>query len=268
MNEVSFPSVRSKRSFPMARAVFALILREMSTTYGRSPGGYVWAIAEPLGAVAIISVTFSLLTHNPPLGHNFVLFYASGFLPLSAYQSIASKTATAVNFSKPLLAYPTVTFVDALVARILLTALTELLVSVILLGVTLLIIRDSVTLDYIAFLRCIGMVIAIGVGIGLVNCFLTSVLPIWQFLWAVVNRPLFLVSGVMFLVDDMPEQVRDYMLYLPMTHFISMSRSGFYSSYDPVYVSESYVYGVSLALIAFGMLMLYRFHRNMLNEWG
>ena len=268
MNDASFPGVLNVRRFAMARAVFALILREMSTTYGRSPGGYVWAIAEPLGAVAILSVTFSLITRHPPLGHNFVLFYASGFLPLAAYQNISGKIAAAIRFSRPLLAYPTVTYVDAIVARILLSILTDLLVSVILFGVTLTVIRDSVSLDYIALLRCIGMVVVFATGIGLVNCFLTSVLPIWQFVWAVISRPMFLVSGVMFLIDDMPAQIRDYLLYLPMTHFISMSRAGFYSSYQAVYVSEAYVYGVSLVLIAFGMLMLHRFHRNMMNEWG
>ena len=39
------------RRFRSARAVVALMLREMATTYGRSPGGYVWAPGywEPRG---------------------------------------------------------------------------------------------------------------------------------------------------------------------------------------------------------------------------
>lgn len=268
MSNASFPSVLGGRRFAMGRAVFALILREMSTTYGRSPGGYVWAIAEPLGAVAILSVTFSLLTHHPPLGKNFVLFYATGYLPLMAYQSISGKIASAIRFSKPLLAYPTVTYVDAIVARILLAVLTELIVSVALFGITLMVIRDSVSIDFIALIRCVGMVVAFGTGVGLVNCFLTSVLPIWQFIWAVVNRPMFIVSGVMFLIDGLPADIRNYVLYIPITHFVSMARVGFYSSYEGAYISETYVYGISLVLAAFGMLMLHRFHRNMMNEWG
>jgi len=268
MNDAAFPTVRQRRSFAMPRSVFALILREMSTTYGRSPGGYVWVIIEPLAAVAVLAITFSLLTRSPPLGQNYILFYASGYLPLAAYQSISGKIASAIRYSKPLLAYPTVTYVDAIVARILLAVLTDLLVSLIIFGVTIMTIRDSVSIDYIALMRCVGMVVAFGTGVGLVNCFLTSVLPIWQFIWAVLNRPMFLISGVMFLIDGVPETIRSYLLYLPITHFVSMGRVGFYSSYKGVYVSDAYVYGVSLVLAAFGMLMLHRFHRAMMNEWS
>ncbi|MDJ0823602.1 MAG: sugar ABC transporter permease, partial [Paracoccaceae bacterium] len=40
------PAYRRRR-FATARAVMALMLREMSTSFGRSPGGYLWAILEP-----------------------------------------------------------------------------------------------------------------------------------------------------------------------------------------------------------------------------
>ena len=39
--------------FRMVRTVIALMLREMSTTYGRTPGGYVWALMQPLGSIIV-----------------------------------------------------------------------------------------------------------------------------------------------------------------------------------------------------------------------
>ena len=33
------------------------MLREMGSTYGRSPGGYLWVIAEPIGVIAVLSIT-------------------------------------------------------------------------------------------------------------------------------------------------------------------------------------------------------------------
>jgi capsular polysaccharide transport system permease protein len=33
------------------RTIVALIMREMATSYGRSPGGYIWAIAEPVAGI-------------------------------------------------------------------------------------------------------------------------------------------------------------------------------------------------------------------------
>ena len=48
------------RKFKSARTIMALMLREMTTSYGRSPGGYVWAILEPVGAVAMITLVLSV----------------------------------------------------------------------------------------------------------------------------------------------------------------------------------------------------------------
>ena len=90
-----------RRRFATLRVVMALILREMSTTYGRSPGGYVWAIIEPVAGIAILSLVFVYLFRTPPLGTNFPLFMATGFLPLGLYAGLTSKVGMSIPFSRP-----------------------------------------------------------------------------------------------------------------------------------------------------------------------
>ena len=46
---------RPNRRFASLRAIGALILREMATTYGRSPGGYAWALIEPVVGTAVLT---------------------------------------------------------------------------------------------------------------------------------------------------------------------------------------------------------------------
>ena len=69
---------RPNRQFRTFRTIAALMMREMATTYGRSPGGYLWALVEPIGAVAILTLLFSLAFPAPPMGKSFGLFYATG----------------------------------------------------------------------------------------------------------------------------------------------------------------------------------------------
>ena len=57
----------------------ALIIREMATTYGTSPGGYLWALLEPVAGIALLTFVFTLALDTPPLGQNFAFFYASGY---------------------------------------------------------------------------------------------------------------------------------------------------------------------------------------------
>jgi capsular polysaccharide transport system permease protein len=59
----------------------ALILREIATRYGRTPGGFLWAVAEPVAAVLVLTAALSMVVHAPSLGTSFVVFYASGYLP-------------------------------------------------------------------------------------------------------------------------------------------------------------------------------------------
>lgn len=256
----------AKARFIFFRSVFALMLREMTTTYGRSPGGYIWAFAEPIAGVAVMTIIFDLLTRTPALGSNFPLFFATGMLPFLVYQSTVQNVGTAIRFSKPLLAYPNVTYVDAIVARFLLNALTQLLICIVVLAGIILIYDVRVVVDFGVCARAFVLALALGFGIGVVNCYLMSMFPIWQFMWAVLNRPLFVISGIFFLVDPLPAEIRTPLLYNPLTHLIMLTRHGFYEAYEGIYVSEIYVYMISLVLGALGMLLLHRFHRIILDE--
>lgn len=244
----------------------ALMLREMSTTYGRSPGGYIWAFAEPVAGIALMSVVFSLITRTPPVGDNFPLFFATGMMPLMIYQTTCSNVGAAIRFSRPLLAYPTVSYVDAIVARFLLNALTQVLITVILIVGIVVMYDVSLNIGFGFLARALAMALALGTGVGLVNCYLISMFPIWQYVWAVLNRPMFIVSGVLFVFDFLPDGVRGLLLYNPVAHPIMMMRRGVFDTYEAVFVDETYVYLVSLALAALGMLLLNRHHRTILDE--
>ena len=58
-----------------SRVLIALFIREMITRYGRSIGGYAWAILEPVGWILMLSAIFSSFIRTPPLGQNFPLFF-------------------------------------------------------------------------------------------------------------------------------------------------------------------------------------------------
>lgn len=256
----------AKPRFIFFRSVIALMLREMSTTYGRSPGGYFWALAEPIGGIAVMTIIFNMITRNPAIGDNFPLFFASGMLPFLVYQTTAANVGGAIRYSRPLLAYPNVTYVDALVARFLLNALTQILICIVVFGGIIFIYDLSLVIDYGVCARAFILALVLGFGVGTVNCYLMSMFSVWQFIWAVLNRPLFVISGIFFLLDPLPETLRTPLLYNPLAHLIMLTRRGFYDTYEGVYVSETYVYFVALVLAALGMLLLHRFHRIILDE--
>jgi len=259
------PKRQSRRRFASSRAVTALVMREMATTYGRSPGGYIWTILEPIAAISLMSIVFSAFLRNPALGISFPMFYATGMLPFLMYTSVQNKVAGGLTYSKPLLAYPTVTYLDSLFARFILEAMTKLLVGYVVLAGIPLLVETRTHLDFVIIFKAYALAAVLAFSVGSVNCFLFTRLPVYQRFWAVLNAPLFIFSGVLFTYELVPAQYQTFLWYNPLAHVVGLMRSGFYSTYDPDWVSVPYVAGVSLTLVVLGLLLLRRYHRDLLN---
>ncbi|TCP60572.1 capsular polysaccharide transport system permease protein [Rhodovulum bhavnagarense] len=257
---------RTPRRTGTARVVAALVLREMSSTYGRSALGYVWAILEPVAGIFLLTFIFSLAFRSPGIGTSFPLFFASGILPFMLYMDISQKVSTSIRFSRQLLFYPGVTFLDAIIGRLILNTFTQTMVSVIVLAGIIMIYDLDVILEPVRIAVAFSMAIALGLGIGTLNCFLLSVFPVWERTWAILNRPLFIVSCIIFLYDSVPMPYREWIWWNPLVQVVGTSRDGIYATYDASYVSELYVFGVSAICFALGMLLLYRYNRDILND--
>jgi len=244
----------------------ALILREMSTRYGRTPGGYAWGILEPLAAILVLSLGFSLIIRTPALGSSFLLFYATGYLPFDMYQNLSNMVARAISFSKPLLQYPAVTWVDAVLARFLLNSLTSILVSAILLTGILTVTETQTALSLPPIVTAMALAMILGLGLGVLNCVLIGLFPLWELTWSIITRPLFIASGIFFLYDTMPPLAQEILWYNPLVHITGLMRTGFYPTYTAAYVNEFYVLGISLVLLAMGLILMGRYHRDILNR--
>ena len=248
------------------RAVTALIIREMSTTYGRSPMGYVWAIAEPVAGIMLLAAIFSLGFRSPSIGTNFALFYASGLLPFFFFNDINSKTAQALRFNRSLLFYPRVTFLDAILARLILNGLTQTMVTILVLtGITLAYSLPTIY-DYPQMALALAMAMSLGLGVGMMNCYLFTLYPTWQRFWSILTRPLFILSCVLFLFDTVPQPYRDWLWWNPLIHVVGQMRGGIYPTYDASYVSLTYVLSLSAGLSLLGLLLLQRYHRDIANN--
>jgi len=254
------------RSAASLRAILAMMLREMVTTYGRSHGGYIWAVLQPIAAIALLSYAFSLFLSAPSLGTVFPLFYATGYLPFVMFQENSAKIAQSIRFSQSLLAYGALSWADLVVARFLLNTLTHILVIALVLGGLSLVWPMPGLPDMPILINSLGMVAALSLGIGVLNCFLTTVAPLWEHIWNVLTRPLFIASGIFFTFEDVPANYRDIVWYNPLLHATGELRRAVYPTYDGDYVSSSFVYGTAGGLLLLGLFLLYRFQNFILDH--
>jgi len=252
--------------FSPLRSIIALMLREMGSTYGQSPGGYIWAILQPIGLILILSIGFSLLIRSPSLGTSFLLFYATGYLAYDIYNQLMRKIITALKYSKAMLTYPRVIWLDAILARFFLNSLTLLTVFCIVITAILIFVNTRTVLSVEPILLGLCISLIFGLGIGMVNCLLIGLFPVWDVIWKILTRPMFIASGVLFIFEDMPPAAQSILWWNPMMHATGLIRTGFYPNYHASYVSLVYCFGISLLLITAGLVFLRAYHENILQR--
>lgn len=249
-----------------ARTVFALMLREIATSYGRSPGGYLWALADPVLGIALLTLVFqgALGARTPLIGTNFPLFYATGYLPFIMYQDLSSKVAMSLRFSRPLLDYPAVTFIDALIARWLLNAVTHFVIFAIVVGSIVLIYDLALVADPVVVLQALVLTSLLALGVGTLNCFLMMRFSVWERAWSILSRPLMLMSGVFYTYSLLPMAAQQVLWWNPILHVVGLLRRGIYGVYAADYISAAYVLAFSLITLVLGLLLIWRRYRDLL----
>lgn len=221
-------------------------------------------ILEPALGITLLTMIFSAGFKNPSLGINFAIFYATGLVPFQMYGTISANMSMAVKSSKALLAYPGVTFFDTLIARLLLSVLTQALVSYLVIAVIRTIYETQTVLRFGIILEGYAILIFFSVAVGLLNGFLFMKYEIWARVWSIITRPLLFVSGVIFLWENIPEPYQSWLWWNPLVHCIAWVRKGFYVGYDAPFASPLYVCIVAGVVGVTGMLFLSRHYRDLL----
>jgi capsular polysaccharide transport system permease protein len=259
MHPPSAPNLGGKPRLQHARIVLALMLREMGTRFGRSAGGYLWAVAEPLGGIVLLAVAFSLALRSPPIGTSFMLFYATGLVPFYMFNTMSKGVAKAIDANRGLLAYPVVTALDAVFAKALLNFVTVFMIAALLFFGIIQVFDLHVVLDLAHAAAAFALAAALGFGIGTLNCVLFGFFPTWKNVWSVLTRPLLVLSGIFYLYESVPASFQAVLWWNPLIHVIAVMRQGFFGTYVPQFVSYPYVLGIALGTFLLGGHLVRRY---------
>jgi capsular polysaccharide transport system permease protein len=203
-------------------------MREVSTRYGRSPGGYVWAFVEPAAYIFMMAGLRQGIGGLPAMGDSYVLFFATGYLAFMLYAGMYQYLASAISANKSLMRYPAVAPIDAVVGRFILQALTSAVVSTVIIALSYLTTRHSIPVSWGLVGEATMFAWLLASGVAFLNIVLFVKFPLYEKLFAVVTRPLLLLSGVFLMPSDLPHPMSDFLLDNPLTHVVLLFREGFY----------------------------------------
>lgn len=243
------------------RIVWALMLRELSTRYGRRNIGFLWAVGEPLLFCAGVVALWTLV--KPPFEHGLKIapFVITGYMPIILVRHMIGQAMNCVRANGGLLYHRQIGLLHLFTARLTLEffgvtmafALVVLILSA--LGQTpgpqdlLLLYGGWCLLAWLSF------------GLAMILGALTELSDAIERFVALFTYILVPLSGTFYMVSWLPAEFQRVVLYLPFIHPVEMVRGGFFGDAVRTVYHIGYAAGWAAGLTFLGLLLL-RFVRE------
>jgi len=235
------------------RVIWALLLREILTRYGRHNIGFLWLFVEPmlftLGITALWSATKSVHGSNLPI----VAFALTGYSSVLLWRNMPARCILAMEPNLGLLYHRNVRPIDIYLARLILEAggagIAFIVLTLFFHFLGWLQFPENVLEVIAAWLMLAWMGAGLAMFIGGLSEFSETV----EKLWHPFQYLLFPLSGAAFLVDALPPEGQHFVLFLPMVHGVEMLREGYFGSQIVAHYSFAYMAVFNAVLTLLGL---------------
>jgi len=248
------------------RVVWALLLREILTRYGRHNIGFLWLFVEPmlftLGVTAIWTALRSVHGSQLPI----VAFALTGYSTVLLWRNMPSRCVGALQPNLSLLYHRNVRVLDIFMARLLLEGA----------GATISFVALSFFFIAIGWLEPPEDVLQVAGGWLMVAWFgmsLGVLLGAWSEesemvdkLWHPAAYLLFPLSGAAFLVDALPQRAQELILLLPMIHGVEYVREGYFGSRIVAHYDMGYMALWNLGLTWVALVLTRKISRSVVPQ--
>lgn len=249
----------TRSAFKIQRdVIYALLLRELSSRFGKSRGGFLWVLFEPIAHLLIPVMIFGFIRMRIVPGVEYPVFLVYGFLPFLLFKAICLQIVNGVNASQGLLSYRQVLLMDVFIAKAMAHGVIQAIVFFIVLTGLGLLGYDVLPAYPLELAGVLILTVALAFGLGLVFAAIASLIPDARQIINVMFLPLYFISGVLFPVTRFPDEYVRWMSINPVLHIVELSRVTAVAGFEPMkYLSLAYPAALALISILFG-LMLYR----------
>lgn len=241
-----------------ARIIWALMLRELATRYGRDNVGFLWVIFEPMAFCLGVLVLWRNIRGPYENGLSVVPFTMTGYMPLVLLRHMCMYSLNAIKINNGLLYHKSITVLDLFVSRIFLEFIGVTFAFIIV--YSLIMIAGFAKLPANIGLVYQGWMMAAMGGCGLA-LLLGAISEIFEVVERIIGIALYLLvplSGTFFLVDWLPTNVQKVALLLPFIHSAEMIRAGVFGAEINPHYDVAYAFTFNWVMIVLGLLLLRR----------
>ncbi len=238
------------------RTMWALMLRELATRYGRDNIGFLWVLVEPLAFCIGVLILWRSIRGPYEHGLQVLPFILTGYMPTILTRHIVMYSLNAVKINSSLLYHRTITTLDLFSARIALEFVGVTLGAFVVYGLLLFLglapLPNNLTWVYIGWFTTA----LVSSGLALIVGAISEIFEVVERIIGVTLYILVPLSGTFFLADWLPEDVRHFALLLPFLNCAEMVRYGFFGPSINPHFDLGYTLVVALTMNALGLLLV------------
>lgn len=239
-----------------SRVIGALVMREMTTRFGRRGLGFAWVMGEPLIFCFGVLILWTLTKPAYEHGVRLAPFVMTGYMSLILIRHFIALLSSAIQSNLGLMYHRQVAPLHLLLSRAILELGGATGAFVVVYVILLALNQVSLPHDYL-LLYCGWLLLAwTALGFALVMTGLAMRYEIMERLVPVISYILIPISGAFYMVSWLPASAREYIMFIPFVHGIEMVRAGVFGEFVATHYNVPYALTIGAVLNIMGLLII------------
>lgn len=247
------------------RVIKALMIRELTTRFGRENIGFLWMMVEPLLFAVLVGIVWSVLRSDEH-GVGVVAFVVTGYLPLTLFRHSVSRSVKAFSANGGLLYHRQIKILDFILVRFAIevigTMMAYLFIGLVLFALNLFPAPEHIGyliagwLLYCLFTLALCLILAPA---SELSDALEKFIPVSTYI-------MIPFSGTFTMMSWLAPNLRDVLYWSPPVNAMEMMRYGVFGDQVTPYYDATVPLFVSMALLPIGLTLCRRIRRTLVVE--
>lgn len=248
------------------RVIGALMLREITTRFGRENIGFLWIMGEPLLFAVLVGIMWTYLHGSSEHGVGIMAFVVSGYIPLTLFRHAVSRSTALFVANNSLMYHRQIGIYDFIFARFLIemigSMMAYLFIAIIL-----------ISLDYFPIPDDIGLLVFgwflysfITLSMCLVIAPLSEMSEVLEKFMPAITYIMIPFSGTFNMASWLSPSVREVLLYSPFVTAMELMRAGIFGDKVTPYYNIPVALCVPMIFCLVGFALCRRIRRHLVVE--
>jgi ABC-2 type transport system permease protein/capsular polysaccharide transport system permease protein len=246
--------------------IYALMMREVITRYGRHNIGFLWLFVEPMMFTLAVTLLWAGLRLNHVSALPITAFAVTGYSSILLWRNMPARLIGSVLPNLALMYHRQVKVIDIFASRLLIEFMGATISFIVLTIIFATFDWMSLPEDLLKVIEGWLMLTWFGCALAVLLGALAEDYEIIEKLWHPLAYMIMPLSGAGFIVDSLPQAGQDAILWLPMVNAVEYIREGFFGSVIVSHYDMAYMVEANMVLTVLGLAKTLKISREVIPE--